>query len=175
MTKTYLDKDGLRRYSDKLQALLDKKANKAKVESMLATLAEKVRNNEITIESHTRSIADNATNIETNTNDITDLKNLTASHSTQISNNTVDIDDLQALTERHTGNIEILIQKDMQKETDITNLQTRDIQHDNAIQALNQNKADKTELNEYILYSDIINNENIRALFRDIMQGNNER
>ena len=175
MTKTYLDKDGLRRYSDKLQALLDKKANKAKVESMLATLAEKVRNNEITIESHTRSIADNATNIETNTNDITDLKNLTASHSTQISNNTVDIDDLQALTERHTGNIEILIQKDMQKETDITNLQTRDIQHDNAIQALNQNKADKTELNEYILYSDIINNENIRALFRDIIQGNNER
>ena len=103
------------------------------------------------------------------------MKNLTASHSTQISNNTVDIDDLQALTERHTGNIEILIQKDMQKETDITNLQTRDIQHDNAIQALNQNKADKTELNEYILYSDIINNENIRALFRDIMQGNNER
>lgn len=175
MTKTYLDKDGLRRYSDKLQALLDKKANKAEVKSMLATLAEKVRNNEITIESHTRSIADNATNIETNTNDITDLKNLTASHSTQISNNTVDIDDLQALTERHTGNIEILIQKDMQKETDITNLQTRDIQHDNAIQALNQNKADKTELNEYILYSDIINNENIRALFRDIMQGNNER
>ena len=175
MTKTYLDKDGLKRYSDKLQALLDKKANKAKVESMLATLAEKVRNNEITIESHTRSIADNATNIETNTNDITDLKNLTASHSTQISNNTVDIDDLQALTERHTGNIEILIQKDMQKETDITNLQTRDIQHDNAIQALNQNKADKTELNEYILYSDIINNENIRALFRDIIQGNNER
>lgn len=175
MTKTYLDKDGLRRYSDKLQALLDKKANKAEVESMLATLAKKVRNNEITIESHTRSIADNATNIETNTNDITDLKNLTASHSTQISNNTVDIDDLQALTERHTGNIEILIQKDMQKETDITNLQTRDIQHDNAIQALNQNKADKTELNEYILYSDIINNENIRALFRDIMQGNNER
>ena len=142
---------------------------------MRATLAQKVRNNEITIESHTRSIADNATNIETNTNDITDLKNLTASHSTQISNNTVDIDDLQALTERHTGNIEILIQKDMQKETDITNLQTRDIQHDNAIQALNQNKADKTELNEYILYSDIINNENIRALFRDIMQGNNER
>lgn len=175
MTKMYLDKDGLRRYSDKLQALLDKKANKAEVKSMLATLAEKVRNNEITIESHTRSIADNATNIETNTNDITDLKNLTASHSTQISNNTVDIDDLQALTERHTGNIEILIQKDMQKETDITNLQTRDIQHDNAIQALNQNKADKTELNEYILYSDIINNENIRALFRDIMQGNNER
>ena len=175
MTKTYLDKDGLRRYSDKLQALLDKKANKAKVESMLATLAEKVRNNEITIESHTRSIADNATNIETNTNDITDLKNLTASHSTQISNNTVDIDDLQALTERHTGNIEILIQKDMQKETDITNLQTRDIQHDNAIQALNQNKADKTELNEYILYSEIINNENIRALFRDTIQGNNER
>lgn len=175
MTKTYLDKDGLRRYSDKLQALLDKKANKAEVKSMLATLAEKVRNNEITIESHTRSIADNATNIETNTNDITDLKNLTASHSTQISNNTVDIDDLQALTERHTGNIEILIQKDMQKETDITNLQTRDIQHDNAIQALNQNKADKTELNEYILYSDIINNENIRALFRDIMQDNNER
>ena len=175
MTKTYLDKDGLRRYSDKLQALLDKKANKAEVKSMLATLAEKVRNNEITIESHTRSIADNATNIETNTNDITDLKNLTASHSTQISNNTVDIDDLQALTERHTGNIEILIQKDMQKETDITNLQTRDIQHDNAIQALNQNKADKNELNEYILYSDIINNENIRALFRDIMQGNNER
>lgn len=175
MTKTYLDKDGLRRYSDKLQALLDKKANKAEVKSMLATLAEKVRNNEITIESHTRSIADNATNIETNTNDITNLKNLTASHSTQISNNTVDIDDLQALTERHTGNIEILIQKDMQKETDITNLQTRDIQHDNAIQALNQNKADKTELNEYILYSDIINNENIRALFRDIMQGNNER
>ena len=175
MTKTYLDKDGLRRYSDKLQTLLDKKANKAEVKSMLATLAEKVRNNEITIESHTRSIADNATNIETNTNDITDLKNLTASHSTQISNNTVDIDDLQALTERHTGNIEILIQKDMQKETDITNLQTRDIQHDNAIQALNQNKADKTELNEYILYSDIINNENIRALFRDIMQGNNER
>lgn len=175
MTKTYLDKDGLRRYSDKLQALLDKKANKAEVKSMLATLAEKVRNNEITIESHTRSIADNATNIETNTNDITDLKNLTASHSTQISNNTVDINDLQALTERHTGNIEILIQKDMQKETDITNLQTRDIQHDNAIQALNQNKADKTELNEYILYSDIINNENIRALFRDIMQGNNER
>ena len=175
MTKTYLDKDGLRRYSDKLQVLLDKKANKAEVKSMLATLAEKVRNNEITIESHTRSIADNATNIETNTNDITDLKNLTASHSTQISNNTVDIDDLQALTERHTGNIEILIQKDMQKETDITNLQTRDIQHDNAIQALNQNKADKTELNEYILYSDIINNENIRALFRDIMQGNNER
>ena len=175
MTKTYLDKDGLRRYSDKLQALLDKKANKAEVKSMLATLAEKVRNNEITIESHTRSIADNATNIETNTNDITDLKNLTASHSTQISNNTVDIDDLQALTERHTGNIEILIQKDMQKETDITNLQTRDIQHDNAIQALNQNKADKTELNEYILYSDIINNQNIRALFRDIMQGNNER
>ena len=175
MTKTYLDKDGLRRYSDKLQALLDKKANKAEVKSMLATLAEKVRNNEITIESHTRSIADNATNIETNTNDITDLKNLTASHSTQISNNTVDIDDLQALTERHTGNIEILIQKDMQKETDITNLQTRDIQHDNAIQALNQNKADKTELNEYILYSDIINNENIRALFRDTMQGNNER
>ena len=175
MTKTYLDKDGLRRYSDKLQALLDKKANKAEVKSMLATLAEKVRNNEITIESHTRSIADNATNIETNTNDITDLKNLTASHSTQISNNTVDIDDLQALTARHTGNIEILIQKDMQKETDITNLQTRDIQHDNAIQALNQNKADKTELNEYILYSDIINNENIRALFRDIMQGNNER
>ena len=175
MTKTYLDKDGLRRYSDKLQALLDKKANKAEVKSMLATLAEKVRNNEITIESHTRSIADNATNIETNTNDITDLKNLTASHSTQISNNTVDIDDLQALTERHTGNIEILIQKDMQKETDITNLQTRDIQHDNAIQALNQNKADKTELNEYILYSDIINNENIRALFRDTIQGNNER
>ena len=175
MTKTYLDKDGLRRYSDKLQALLDKKANKAEVKSMLATLAEKVRNNEITIESHTRSIADNATNIETNTNDITDLKNLTASHSTQISNNTVDIDDLQALTERHTGNIEILIQKDMQKETDITNLQTRDIQHDNAIQALNKNKADKTELNEYILYSDIINDENIRALFRDIMQGNNER
>ena len=175
MTKTYLDKDGLRRYSDKLQALLDKKANKAEVKSMLATLAEKVRNNEITIESHTRSIADNATNIETNTNDITDLKNLTASHSTQISNNTVDIDDLQALTERHTGNIEILIQKDMQKETDITNLQTRDIQHDNAIQALNQNKADKTELNEYILYSDIINNENIRALFRDIIQGNNEK
>ena len=175
MTKTYLDKDGLRRYSDKLQALLDKKANKAEVKSMLATLAEKVRNNEITIESHTRSIADNATNIETNTNDITDLKNLTASHSTQISNNTVDIDDLQALTERHTGNIEILIQKDMQKETDITNLQTRDIQHDNAIHALNQNKADKTELNEYILYSDIINDENIRALFRDIIQGNNER
>ena len=103
------------------------------------------------------------------------MKNLTASHSTQISNNTVDIDDLQALTERHTGNIEILIQKDMQKETDITNLQTRDIQHDNAIQALNQNKADKTELNEYVLYSDIINDENIRALFRDAMQGNNER
>ena len=63
----------------------------------------------------------------------------------------------------------------MQKETDITNLQTRDIQHDNAIQALNQNKADKTELNEYVLYSDIINDENIRALFRDTMQGNNER
>ena len=123
---------------DSIQALLDKKANKAEVKSMLATLAEKVRNNEITIESHTRSIADNATNIETNTNDITDLKNLTASHSTQISNNTVDIDDLQALTERHTGNIEILIQKDMQKETDITNLQTRDIQHDNAIQALGE-------------------------------------
>ena len=178
--KTYLDKEGLLYYNEKLKNILNTKADSTTVNNQISTLDTKIETTKTSLEG---TIATTKTELEgtinatkvalegsintTNTNlntlrtntetSIGNLETKDAEHDASISTleakdtaHDTDIAGLKAKDTAHDTAIANLVTKDTELDTDITNLQTRDTQHDAAISNLNSVKADKTAVTQEI-------------------------
>ena len=156
--KKYVDYEGLRYYNEKLQEILDTKANSSDVTSQIATIDTKVDNTRNTLETSIGTTNTNLSNLQTTVGvSISNLQGKDTQQDTAISA-------LQNKDGQHDSAISTLQTKDTAQDNAIASLQTadtainnsisslqnKDSQHDSAIASLNSTKANKTEVTQEI-------------------------
>lgn len=156
--KKYVDYEGLRYYNEKLQEILDTKADSSDVTSQIATIDTKVDNTRSTLETSIGTTNTNLSNLQTTVGvSISNLQGKDTQQDTAISAlQTKDgqhdsaISTLQTKDTAHDNAIASLQTADTAINNSISSLQNKDSQHDSAIASLNSTKANKTEVTQEI-------------------------
>lgn len=156
--KKYVDYEGLRYYNEKLQEILEDKANVSDVETEIATLDTKINSTRSTLETSIATTNSNLSSLETNTNvAIANLQSVDTAHNSAISalqtkdgQHDTAIGTLQTKDTAHDNAIASLQTADTALGNSITSIQQKDTTQDNAIANLNAIKADKNEVTQQI-------------------------
>jgi chromosome segregation ATPase len=152
--KEYLNKDGLLYYNEKLKGILHTKADVATVNSQLADLDGKINTTKSDLENFVNTVSVQKVDVAA-----FDANNQAVSADIERTNQSVaqlrtdtgnEVAELKHKDEGHSEAIEKLVKKDTELDTDITNLQSKDLQHDNLINELSNLKANKADVTKEI-------------------------